>query len=121
MRFFSPANPTHVSHSIGNLHETEEGFDAECITLSELLRREGHSVISILKLDIEGAEYNVLEDMMAQGLRPRMLLVEFHAGQSELERRSRPKTLALLQRLHAFGYRLIKRDGWDYILEYQGV
>ena len=55
LRFFEPENPDHVSHSIGNLHQTKGGFDAECVTLDNLMIREKLSEVTILKLDIEGA------------------------------------------------------------------
>lgn len=119
IRFFAPANPKHVSHSIGNLHQTGDGFDAECVTLAELLKREGRKKIDILKIDIEGAEFDVLNDMIRSGLRPKYVLAEFHAGQSDLERRAKPKTLRTLRHLYKHGYRLVKYRGWDYVLERQ--
>jgi len=38
----------------------------------------GHSHIDILKMDIEGAEYDVIEDIRLSNIRPKQLLVEFH-------------------------------------------
>lgn len=119
MRFFVPANPKHVSHSIGNMHAMEEGFDAECITLAEALHREGRAEISVLKIDIEGAEFEVLADMIKSGLWPKYILAEFHAGQDETERRLRTRTIQTLTDLYQHGYRLVKQNGWDYVLERQ--
>lgn len=121
LRFFAPENPSHVSHSIGNLHETDDGFEAECVTLAELLAREKLNDVSILKLDIEGAEFDVLDALVKSDLRPKFLLAEFHPGQNTDEQQSRPRTLAMVKRLYAEGYRLVWWRGWDYVLEYQTV
>lgn len=37
-----------------------------------------HSVIDILKIDIEGSEYDVIEDLINSKIRPKELLNEFH-------------------------------------------
>lgn len=34
--------------------------------------------IDILKMDIEGAEYDVIDNLIDSALRPKMLLIEFH-------------------------------------------
>jgi hypothetical protein len=38
----------------------------------------GHRHLDLLKLDIEGAEYEVLESLEAEGIVSRILCVEFH-------------------------------------------
>lgn len=116
-RFLAPTNPQHISHSIGELDQVGEGFDAECVTLMEALKRVGRSSVDILKLDIEGAEFEVLEDMILKDLRPKYLLVEFHPGQCDIERRLKQKTMAMLRRLYDVDYRLVKNRDWDYVLE----
>ena len=52
----------------------------ECKTVAAIMRELGHSRLDILKLDIEGAENAVVRDMLANGILPRLLLVEFHSG-----------------------------------------
>jgi hypothetical protein len=63
----------------------------------------GHRSIDILKMDIEGAEYQVLEDVLTSEIRPHQILVEFHhrfaTGGIENTRHA-------LGRLKAAGYRL---------------
>jgi FkbM family methyltransferase len=117
--FFVPANPNNVSHSIDNMHGTEAGFDAECVSLSEVLKLEGREKISLLKLDIEGAEFTVLCNLLEIGHKPSYILVEFHAGHDEIERLRRTKTIRMLKNLHKVGYRVVKQNGWDYVLELQ--
>lgn len=72
--------------------------------LSTLMAGEGHSRIDLLKMDIEGAEYEVLEDIFRTAIPIRQLLVEFHhrklSGGSRLTRRA-------VERLQAHGLRLV--------------
>ena len=75
-RFHAPADSTHVSHSIANLQQTREYFDAQCRSLRSLMAEMGHEKIDLLKLDIEGAEYEVLTSL--RDLRPRIICVAFH-------------------------------------------
>jgi FkbM family methyltransferase len=46
--------------------------------LATLMNRFGHDHIDVLKLDIEGSEYDVISDMLWSRLDVRQLLVEFH-------------------------------------------
>jgi len=109
-KFFEPADPTHVSHSVTNMQRTTGGFDAECVSLSSLMIQRGHARIDLLKLDIEGAEVAVLEAMLAGQVRPRVLCVEF----DELEPPWR--TLHRIRALAATGYRIRHREGHNYTL-----
>ena len=81
-RFYSPADDSHVSHSIGNLQGTHEYFDAECRSIPSLMAELGHSTLDLLKLDIEGAEYDVLENVLDTQVDVRVLCVEFHVATS---------------------------------------
>ncbi|RWO92684.1 FkbM family methyltransferase [Mesorhizobium sp.] len=79
MLFSPPENPEHVSHSV---LERSLG-DAQAISLpvkrlTTIMRELGHSRIDLLKMDIEGAEYSVVEDLGRSEIRPKQLLVEFH-------------------------------------------
>lgn len=46
--------------------------------LSSVTTKLGHSNIDLLKMDIKGAEYEVLEGLLASPVKPKQLLVEFH-------------------------------------------
>lgn len=77
MRFFSPQDKEHVSHSIVNLQQTKDYFEARCLTMESLARVLNLRDFSLLKLDIEGAEYSVLRSLVARGPLPQVLCVEF--------------------------------------------
>lgn len=46
--------------------------------LETLINRLGHTHIDLLKMDIEGAEYEALDDILRSSIRPTQLLIEFH-------------------------------------------
>ncbi len=59
LKFYVPKNPEHVSHSLVNLQKTEDYFIAKVDRLSNIMKQLNHNHIDLLKIDIEGAEYNV--------------------------------------------------------------
>ena len=85
-RFYAPRNPRHVSHSVANLQGTDRFIEVECRSVTSLMQELGHDRVDLLKLDVEGAEYSVLEDVLGSGLRPEVLCIDFHrvAGFREL-------------------------------------
>jgi hypothetical protein len=46
--------------------------------LTTAMQRLSHREIDVLKMDIEGAEYSVIEDLIREGIPVRQLMVEFH-------------------------------------------
>ncbi|HAD81548.1 MAG: hypothetical protein A2509_10915 [Candidatus Edwardsbacteria bacterium RIFOXYD12_FULL_50_11] len=77
LRFYAPLNPEHVSHSLLNLQGTDSYFTAEVARLSELMGRNGHRRLDLLKLDIEGAEYRVLDSILEDKLDVSIICVEY--------------------------------------------
>ena len=64
-KFYPPDNPNHISHTIVYKETTKnKAIEVEVRKLTTLLKLSGHRKIDILKLDIEGAEYEVIEDIM---------------------------------------------------------
>jgi FkbM family methyltransferase len=49
----------------------------EVVTVRTLLNRIGRRDVAVLKIDIEGAEHRVIRSLIADGIRPRTLCVEF--------------------------------------------
>ena len=81
--------------------------------LSTLLGPTELDRIEILKLDIEGAEIEVIEDVLTDGIRPRQILVEF----DQLQKQTRPhraRVRATLRLLSDAGYRLLRREQFNY-------
>lgn len=71
-----------VSGSLVDSHSyaSETKLPVETISLTEVLKYAGRSECDILKLDIEGAEYDVLSDLCADGSikKAKQIVIEFH-------------------------------------------
>lgn len=78
MRFYAPREKAHVSHSIDNLQHTESYFEAECLSLASVMAQLGDETIDLLKLDVEGAEYEILRNVVEAGIDVRVVCAEFH-------------------------------------------
>lgn len=107
LRFYVPRDPTHVSHSIVNLQGTAAYFEAECTTVRLLAEKLGHDHLDLLKLDIEGAEFEVLASVLRDGPLPGTICVEF----------DQPSPMAAVRRtvtdLRKAGYKPVAMDRWN--------
>ena len=79
------------------------GQEVDCITIGGLMDEHGIENIDLLKMDIEGAEYDVLDGMLASDIRPKQLLVEFHHRFSSIGLEA---TRDMIRRLEEAGYRI---------------
>ena len=77
-KFFFPKRDEVVSCSVTIIQNTEDYFEAQCLTLSSIMKKFEHTNIDLLKMDIEGAEYEVVNSMIASNIRPKILGLEFH-------------------------------------------
>jgi FkbM family methyltransferase len=78
-QFNPPVDPTHVSHTIAERPATNsQAITVEMRRLATVMAELGHNHIDLLKMDIEGAEYQVVKDMLISGIFPDQILVEFH-------------------------------------------
>lgn len=77
--FYPPSNAQNVSYTMLSV-PGRGGLPIEVPVhrLSSIMKRLGHDRIDILKMDIEGAEYAVISDILSSGIRVGQLLVEFH-------------------------------------------
>ena len=80
-----------------------DAIDVPAYSLPTVAGRLGHRKIDLLKMDIEGAEYEVLDGLLASPIKPAQLLVEFHHRFPGI---GLPRTEALIGRLRAAGYRI---------------
>jgi len=104
-QFFLPNNDAHVSGSLTReAHLGKQQLEVQIATLSqvfEMLRCDG---IDLLKLDIEGTEYEVIEseDFRRHASGIRQLCVEFH---HRWQGRGRQSTERALRTLEGLGFR----------------
>lgn len=58
--------------------QRDDGVMVEALTVESMAKKLGHEKIDVLKIDIEGAEYDVIDSLLSSNLRPKQILVEFH-------------------------------------------
>lgn len=105
-RFYVPENPRHVSHSIVNIQKTSGFIEVEVRRLETLMRMLGHRHVDLLRMNIEGAEYAVIDDVVRSGLRPTVIAVM-------LERLSPMANRAAIRQLAEHEYDLIGVTRWS--------
>lgn len=105
--FQANENPEWVSHSM--VHASGQASEELPVKRLETVMSElGHRHVDLLKLDIEGAEYSVIDDMLESGIDVRQLLVEFHHRFPEI---GQEQTDAAVATLLAAGYELFYVNG----------
>lgn len=75
------------------------------------MERNGHKKLDLLKIDIEGAEYEVLNSIIEDGLDIKVLCVEFDEYQNPLDSGYRRRISDAITKLISYGYELIFHDG----------
>ena len=72
-------------------------------SLSTISEKLGHDRIDLMKMDIEGAEYEVLDGLLSSSIKPTQLLVEFHHRFPGI---GLEKTADIIERLRDAGYQI---------------
>ncbi len=81
--------------------------------LSTIMKELNHNKIDILKMDIEGAEYSVIDDLLKSQLDVKQLLVEFHHRFQSIGKK---QTKSIIKKLNNHGYKIffISEKGREY-------
>ena len=95
--FYLPPRPDWVSHSVVPARQYASASVRLRVTrLSTAMRLLGHRQIDVLKMDIEGAEYAVIDEIVREQIPVTQLLVEFHHRLSRIGTKKTRRALALL-------------------------
>lgn len=77
IKFYAQKNKEHISNSAVNLQKTDSYSEADVKSIDSIMEELGHTQVDLLKLDIEGAEYKVLDSILNLKLYPTVLCIEF--------------------------------------------
>jgi FkbM family methyltransferase len=103
VRFFSPQDEHQVSHSIVNLEQSGSYFEAECIDFESLQKTVGRPIM-ILKIDIMGAEFDLIKDMMGRKFFVPVLAVELDECQYPSRPGAKRRLFGIIDLLKGSGY-----------------
>lgn len=104
IKFYEPSNEKHVSHSITNLQKTANYIEVEVKKLSTIMEANGHDHIDLLKLDIEGAEFAVIDELLASKTPFSALYLEFHHEDMNAYKASTKHIESYIKKLQQAGY-----------------
>jgi FkbM family methyltransferase len=109
----------------GNTHYSQEQRAGTPIRgrvncLTTIMRRLGHRHLDVLKLDVEGSEFETIPDLIDSDISVDQLLVEIHY---QFRSRSFAAGLDLIARLKAFGMQCIhvSRRGFEFSFVRRGL
>jgi FkbM family methyltransferase len=104
--FSLPESPEEGSYSVAR--DGLEKTTFECWSLQTIMQKHGHRSIDLLKMDIEGFEYDIIDGLLRSEILIRQLCVEFHPW-------LRPgRTFKTIRKLHKAGYRIIHKHRGDH-------
>jgi FkbM family methyltransferase len=100
------------------LHDTVREYKVQMVDLNKLLTFIPNSTIDFLKIDIEGAEYNLFSENNLQALsQVKQLFVEFH--HMAFKDFKKKDTLKVVRQIEATGLQSFSWDGINYLF-YRG-
>lgn len=109
VQFATPKDPREGSYTITTREESSVNF--RCYDLRDLMWQRGHYKVDLLKVDIEGFEYEVIDSIIQNKLDVRQICVEYHHFMKGI---GLLKTLRSILKLKSAGYRLIYKTRFDY-------
>lgn len=96
------------------IQDETTSYDVEGLGLDSLLARVGVAAVDILKLDLEGSEYELFAGVTGEQLQPfKQIFVEFH--HHAVSHFSEADTRRIVKRICGFGFREFSLDDHNYL------
>lgn len=73
------------------------------LTISSIMKELSHQKIDLMKVDVEGTEYEIIDHLIQYNIKPKQLLVEFH---HRFETKNKTMTKKAIQDLQEIGYKI---------------
>ena len=117
LKFYKQENEKYVSQSLMKDMFGKAYDKVEVLSVKDLMREKQNTRIDLLKMDIEGAEVEVLNNMLDDNIYPKYLCIEFDLA---LKRKDPENTTKkILERLMRGGYRMLKNDRMNITFMYE--
>ena len=105
LKFYKQTNPDYVSQSLVPNMFGQDYDEVEVDTIKNIMSEFGHTKIDLLKLDIEGSEVQVLEQMLDDKIFPKYLCIEFDLLLKRKDHNN--STKKIVERLQKNGYKIL--------------
>jgi len=86
----------------------------ECKCIGTLLAEHDRDTIDILKLDIEGAEYEGIDGLLRDGIKVTQICIEIHTHHESGAQRNIWNAAGLIFRLYWAGYRVVFNSAMEF-------
>lgn len=115
LKFYKQSNPNYVSQSLVENMFSNEYDEVEVDSIKNIMKIYNHSKIDLLKLDIEGSEIDVLNQMLDDEIYPKYLCLEFDL----LLKNKDPNHLTqkLVSRLQENNYKILENKNLNITFE----
>jgi len=102
--FYLPKNSEFVSGSLFQIKSVDinKSVTLNFETISYVMKKNNHKKIDVLKMDVEGSEYDIIDFIVKKNIKIDQILVEFHP---HLTNNGRKKTIRAINLLKENGYK----------------
>lgn len=108
VEFLLPEDDDNVSCTIGNIRDYQSDkinkVSVPVLKFESIISKIGSNKIDLLKLDIEGSEYDVIDEILNSNIKIDQICIEFHHRFSGI---SKKMTKSAIKKLRIKGYKLI--------------
>lgn len=111
VEFSAPRDDNEGSFTVSR-KDLRPKFSFRCESVVSYIRENRLGVCQLLKLDIEGFEYGVIDDVLAAGMVVPQICVEFHHFLPGIPLR---RTVLQFAKLYRAGYRIASKTRCDYL------
>ena len=108
LKFYKNKNPKYVSQSLINGMFSNNYEIVKTKTIKQIMKENNHNKIDLLKLDIEGSEIKVLEQMLKDEIYPKYLCIEFDLYIKRKDTNNGTKNI--VNKLLNIGYKVLVND-----------
>ena len=108
LKFYKQINKNYVSQSLIKGMFTNEYDIVKVNTLKKIMEKNNHTKIDLLKMDIEGAEIKVLNNMLDDNIFPEYLCIEFDLYLKNKDKLG--ETKKIINRLLSNNYKILVND-----------
>ena len=120
-KFYLPSNQNFVSCSLVEGMKGNDYINVNVKKLRTVMNELGHTHIDLLKLDIEGSECDVIENMLNEEIYPKYLAVEFDLAFNGENIKDVEKCNNIIQLLYQKNYELIYQNHSDFTFYYKNI